>query len=94
MDLRSDQRGRGADSHLLCTPSAHTVSFWWAVAGLDYYLGYIENLKKVTRADMARYVKSYIFGKPYVMGVMLSSDAQETIKLTPKEANSWASTIK
>src|SRR5262249_52232360 len=29
---------------------AHTISFWWASSGLDYYAGYVENLSKVTRA--------------------------------------------
>jgi zinc protease len=26
----------------------HTVSYWWAVAGLDYYADYINNLKKTS----------------------------------------------
>ncbi len=25
---------------------AHTVGFWWAIAGLDYYLNYVENSQK------------------------------------------------
>jgi zinc protease len=73
---------------------AHTVSFWWAVAGLDYYKNYVDNLKKVTRADMARYVTTYIHGKPYVMAILISPESQKQIQLTDKKAASWASPIK
>jgi zinc protease len=52
----------------------HTVSFWWAVAGLDYYLDYVENLQAVTREDIVKYVRDYIFAKPYVAGVLLSPE--------------------
>ena len=51
---------------------AHTVGYWWAISGLDYYLTYIDNLKKVTRKDISEYVRKYVTGKPYVMGVLVS----------------------
>ncbi|MCP4223364.1 MAG: insulinase family protein, partial [Actinomycetia bacterium] len=69
---------------------AHTVSFWWAVAGLDYYTGYIENLKKVSRADMKKYVSTYIHKKPYIMGILISEENQKATDLTEKKAASWA----
>jgi len=53
---------------------AHTLTFWWTSAGLDYYLHYVDNLYKVTPADVARYVATYITGKPFVMGVMVSPE--------------------
>jgi zinc protease len=58
------------------TPSglAHSLSFWWSSAGLDYYLHYVENMKQVKREQIARYVDSYIVGKPFVMGVMVSPE--------------------
>jgi zinc protease len=62
---------------------AHTVGFWWAVAGLDYYLNYVDNLRKVTRDDVDRYVRKYIQNAPYVMGVLLSPNDQQ--KLSIKE---------
>jgi zinc protease len=62
---------------------AHTVGFWWAVAGLDYYLNYVDNLRKVTRDDVDRYVGEYIQNAPYVMGVLLSPKDQQ--KLSIKE---------
>ncbi len=51
---------------------AHTLSFWWTTAGLDYYRGYLERTRAVTQADIARYMRSYVLGKPYILGVMLS----------------------
>ncbi len=64
---------------------AHTVSFWWTVAGLDYYLNYVPNLKKVSREDIAKYVRDYIIGKPYVMGVLLSPEQQKQLGLTDEK---------
>lgn len=62
---------------------AHTVGFWWAVAGLDYYRTYVPNMQKVTRADMARYVRNYIAGKPFVVGALLSPEMRKQTQLTP-----------
>ena len=72
------------------TAWTHTLSFWWAVAGLDYYLGYVDALKAVERADMERYVKTYILGKPCVIGVLLSSESREQLALTPAKVLEWA----
>ena len=51
---------------------AHTVGFWWAVTGLDYYRDYVANMQKLTRADLASYAKKYIIGKPHVTGLLIS----------------------
>ena len=64
---------------------AHVVSFWWASSGLDYYANYVEHCKKVTRADIAKYVQRYIKGKKRVVGVMLSPDDKTRIALTEKD---------
>jgi zinc protease len=56
---------------------AHTLTFWWTSAGLDYYLGYVDNLYKVTPADAARYVATYITNKPFVLGVMVSPEMKK-----------------
>lgn len=64
---------------------AHTVSFWWTVAGLDYYTNYVPNLKKVTREDIAKYVSDYIIDKPYVMGVLLSPEQKEQLGLSDEK---------
>jgi zinc protease len=64
---------------------AHTVSFWWASSGLDYYANYVENLRKVTRADIKRYVDKYIKGKPRIVGVLISEADQKQMNLTPED---------
>jgi zinc protease len=53
---------------------AHGITFWWASAGLDYYRGYIDHVKKVGRADIARYLDTYVLKKPFVFGAMLSPE--------------------
>ncbi len=64
---------------------AHTVSFWWASSGLDYYASYVENLRKVTRADIKRYVDKYIRNKPRVVAVLLSEEDQKRVGLTEQD---------
>jgi zinc protease len=58
----------------------HTVGFWWAVAnGLDYYLNYIDNLRKVTRKDINEYVQKYIQNAPYVKGILISPEDRKKV---------------
>lgn len=64
---------------------AHTLSFWWASTGIDYFRGYLGNLRKTTRADISRYVTTYIQGKPHVGLALLSEEAQQQIQLKPEE---------
>jgi len=59
----------------------HTVSFWWASGGLDYYRNYLDNLRKVSRADVQNYVRRYITGKPSVTGVLVSDENRGRIAL-------------
>ncbi len=51
---------------------AHILSFWWTTAGLDYYRGYLEKTRAVTQGDIARYMRTYVLGQPYILGVLLS----------------------
>jgi zinc protease len=60
---------------------AHTVGFWWAVAGLDYYLSYVDRLREVTRGDIDQYVRTFIQGKPYVLGILVSPDDRPKISI-------------
>jgi zinc protease len=61
---------------------AQTIGFWWAVASLDYYMGYVDNMAKQTLGDLARYASTYIIGKPHVTGVLLPAEARKAIALT------------
>ncbi|HEV8588415.1 MAG TPA: hypothetical protein VGQ72_06040, partial [Pyrinomonadaceae bacterium] len=64
---------------------AHTLSFWWSSTGLDYFRGYLPNLRRTSRADINRYVTTYIQGKPHVGLALISPEAQQQIKLTSEE---------
>jgi zinc protease len=58
----------------------HTVGFWWAVTnGLDYYLNYIDNLRKVTRKDINEYVQKYMQNAMHVKGVLISPEDRKTV---------------
>jgi zinc protease len=63
----------------------HTVSFWWASTGLEYFRGYLGNLRRTSRADINRYVSTYIQGKPHVGLVVLSPDSQKQAQITPQD---------
>jgi zinc protease len=60
----------------------HTISFWWASTGIDYFRGYLGNLRRITRADISRYVTTYMQGKPHVGLALLSDEAAKTSQLT------------
>jgi zinc protease len=64
---------------------AHTISFWWSTSGLEYFRGYLANLRRTSRADINRYVTTYIQGKPHVGLALLSDEAQRQVQLKPDE---------
>ena len=64
---------------------AHQLGFWWAVTGLDYFYGYTDMMAKQTPEDLRRYAKTYIVGKPHVVGVLLSLAARRRLGLTETE---------
>ncbi|HEX8070207.1 MAG TPA: pitrilysin family protein [Pyrinomonadaceae bacterium] len=63
----------------------HTVGFWWSSTGLDYFRGYLGNLRRTSRADINRYVTNYIQGKPHVGLALLSEEAQQQARLTEQD---------
>jgi zinc protease len=63
----------------------HTVTYWWASADIDYYTNYVENLKKVTRADIKKYVNTYIIGKPMVSGLLVSPEMMKMMGIENAE---------
>ena len=58
----------------------HTISFWWASASIDYLNTYIENLRKVDRADLQQYVRRYIKDKPYAAGMLINAPMRAQLK--------------
>jgi zinc protease len=64
---------------------AHTISFWWATAGLDYYRGYLTRLRAVSRADITRYIRTYIQNQPHVGIALMSEAAAKASGVTPAD---------
>lgn len=58
----------------------HTLGFWWSVAGLDYYLTYIDRLREVSREDIYAYVDTYITDQPRVEALLVSADDLDSIE--------------
>lgn len=61
---------------------AHTIGFWWSVADLDYFMGYVDNMARQRPADLRAYARAYIIGRPRVVGVMLSPEDRRALGLT------------
>jgi zinc protease len=58
------------------------LSFWWATASTDYFLGYVDHLKKVTPANIGDFVSKYVSHNLEVLGLRLSpSDYEREVKL-------------
>ncbi len=49
---------------------ARSLGFWWSVSSLDYLQNYIENLQKVDRAAIFRYINRYIKGHNKVVAIL------------------------
>jgi len=60
---------------------AHTIGFWWSVSGLEYYMGYVDNMAAQTLDDVRAYAKKYIVGKPMVVGLLLPPGAKSQLGL-------------
>jgi zinc protease len=56
---------------------AHTLGFWWSSTGIDYFRGYHAKLRAVSRADIDRYVKTYIQGKNRIAVALMSAEAKK-----------------
>lgn len=65
-------------------PSDHaaTIGFWWSVAGLEYYMGYVDNMAAQTLDDIRAYARKYIVGKPMVVGLLLPTGLRVALGLT------------
>jgi len=67
------------------TEYGHTLSFWWSTTGIDYFRGYHRNLRATTRADITKYIKTYIQNKPRIGLALISPEQQAIAKLTPED---------
>jgi zinc protease len=64
---------------------AHTLGFWWSVASLEYYMGYVDYMAQQTIADLRAYARRYILGKPHITGVLIAPEARQALRLAPED---------
>ena len=64
---------------------AHTIGFWWSVADMEYYFGYVDNMATQTPKDLAAYARRYIVGKPHVTGIVIAPADRQALGLTEAE---------
>jgi zinc protease len=53
---------------------AHDLAYWWAAAGLDYYANLASKIAELEPDDLTGFVKQYLLGKPFVLGIMQASN--------------------
>jgi zinc protease len=64
---------------------AHTLGFWWSVASLEYYMGYVDFMAQQTLEDLRAYARRYILGKPHIAGVLIAPEARQSLRLVPED---------
>ena len=69
----------GAKQRQTTDSYAHMLTTYWAMATLEYYRSYSENIHQVNRASIAHFLDTYIKGKPFVMGALESPKLAETM---------------
>jgi zinc protease len=72
--LRDDSRRKEKPSSL-----ASQVSYQWCSTSLDFYTNLTDNYQKVTRADISKYISTYITGKPLVAGMILTPELSKQV---------------
>ncbi|MBL8965929.1 MAG: insulinase family protein [Spirochaetaceae bacterium] len=80
-------KGKLVDLNLLSTEVASsyvtdTLTFWWAVATTDYFLGYEKNCRAVSFADIKEFIGRYLLSAPRSEALRLSGaafDAEEAM---------------
>jgi len=64
---------------------AHTLGFWWSVASLEYYMGYVDYMAQQTIDDLRAYARRYIVAKPHITGVLITPEARQSLRLGPED---------
>jgi zinc protease len=64
---------------------AHTLGFWWSVADLEYYMGYVDNMAAQGISDLRAYAARYIVGRPRITGVLIDPASRQQLSLTTAE---------
>jgi zinc protease len=70
---RNDIRQKEKPSSL---PSS--LTYWWCSTSYEFGTDYIDNVMKVSRADIKNYIAKYITGKSYVAGMIINPEMNKT----------------
>lgn len=59
----------------------HTCTFWWGTADINYAVTYVDEINKISLADIQEYVKKYIVGKNSRTGILVTPEMREQMKI-------------
>ncbi len=55
------------------------MSYMWCSTSLNYYTDNTDNYQKVTRADIQKYLSTYLIGKPMVAGMVIKPELSKQV---------------
>ncbi|MES1220928.1 MAG: pitrilysin family protein [Bacteroidota bacterium] len=67
---------------------ASSLTYWWCSTSLDYSTDYDDNMQKISRTDIQRYIKKYIADKPLVGGIIINEEMNNQYKPAEYFSNS------
>ncbi len=53
------------------------LSFWWASTSTQYYLNYLETVKKLTMDDVHAFLEKYLVDKPFLTSIWINEDDEK-----------------
>jgi len=71
----------------------HTLSFWWASAGFDYYRRYLDETDSVTAEELREFARNYLVGRPFVLGALASEENADEHGITAEALRPKASAV-
>jgi zinc protease len=63
----------------------HTLGYWWAVAGLDYYRGYAAAIRRIRRDHVHDFARRFICGQPRVTGLLIAPEHRAALGALAEE---------
>lgn len=67
------------------TEYAESLAFWWAIGGSQYLMSQQPAYRGTTRADLERYIKRYLTGRPCVALALVPQGAGESGQFTVED---------
>ncbi|WP_184545248.1 M16 family metallopeptidase [Mucilaginibacter sp. FT3.2] len=60
---------------------ASQLSYQWCSTSLDFYTDLDSNYQKVSRADIQKFISTYITGKPFAAGIIIAPDLSKQLNV-------------